>query len=89
MSFVDNLKKERSKVYYIKTLEQEIQCHYFIMVDNNKTSEFNKALQSSDEFNISEYGEVVYQIKGAEVPDFIKKEMLEKYDLELPIKSSE
>ena len=82
-SFVDKVKKERTLVYYIRSKPAgEPSSWFFLQLDKNKVTLFDRAMNGTKNFDLKDYGTILRSGYGSGAPDALKQEMHELYGVE-------
>lgn len=82
-SFVDKVRKERSLVYYIRTTPAEEPCAwFFLQLDKNKVTLFDRAINGTENFDLKDYGTILHSGYGSNAPDALKQKMHALYGVE-------
>jgi len=82
-SFVEKVRKERTLVYYIRsTPEGKPSSWFFLQLDQNKVTSFDRAINGTKIFDLKDYGTILHSGFGSGAPDALKQEMHELYGVE-------
>lgn len=79
-NYKDRLIRENAdRVYRVKGVDiTGREAVYFVLIDKNKMEAFLRH-RKGDNYNLEDYGEVVYSTYGTQVPEDAQKMLKEKY----------
>lgn len=83
MSFAEKVRKQQSRVYYIRSTPDDSQASWFFLsLKPHMRKPFDRAIAGTAIFDLADYGEILHSGYGEQAAQSLKDKMQKEYGVQ-------